>query len=126
MTSDGDDDKIFESVEKEWEDKSDKTETEDEINDKFQRLNLFFEKDNVGFYINITNLDGPNTIMLWTFSGQQSWCSISSRLSESSTWQNFENKKESASLSTEWNCEEKWTPIISYAGGAKYFRKWYS
>lgn len=50
MTGDGDDDddKIFESVEKDWGNKSDKTETEDEINDKFQRLNLFFEKDNVG------------------------------------------------------------------------------
>lgn len=47
MTSDGDDDKIFESVEKEWDDKSDTPVTEDEINDKFQRLNLFFEKDNV-------------------------------------------------------------------------------
>lgn len=49
IASDGDDDKIFESVEKELEDKSDKTVTDDEINDKFQRLNLFFEKDNVGF-----------------------------------------------------------------------------
>lgn len=47
LTTDGDDDKIFESVEKEWEDKIDKTETEDELNDKFQRLNLFFEKENV-------------------------------------------------------------------------------
>ncbi|KAJ6638852.1 Cilia- and flagella-associated protein 36 [Pseudolycoriella hygida] len=47
IAADGEDDKIFESVEKEWEDKVDKTETEDEINDKFQRLNLFFEKDNV-------------------------------------------------------------------------------
>lgn len=47
MSTDGDDDKIFESVGKEWENKSDKTETEDEMNDKFQRLNLFFEKENV-------------------------------------------------------------------------------
>lgn len=48
MTADGEDDKIFESVEKEWEGSTDKTETEDEFNDKFQRLNLFFEKENVG------------------------------------------------------------------------------
>ncbi|KAG4075841.1 hypothetical protein HA402_003667 [Bradysia odoriphaga] len=47
MTADGEDDKIFESVEKEWEGSTDKSETEDEINDKFQRLNLFFEKENV-------------------------------------------------------------------------------